>query len=124
MDRSFDVLDNAAKNQGGAGNLMGAGLGLGLGAGIGNQLGNVTSHLNTQNTPQSPPPMPTSYFVLINNQQNGPLGLENVRQLIGDVRINTQTMVWKEGLADWTLITNLPELSILFSQTPPPPPTL
>ena len=122
MDRSFDVLDNAAKNQGGAGNLMGAGLGLGLGAGIGNQLGNVTSHLNTQNTPQSPPPMPTSYFVLINNQQNGPLGLEEVKQLISNLRINRQTMAWKDGLVDWTLITNLPELSILFSQTPPPPP--
>lgn len=124
MDRSFDVLDNAAKNQGGAGNLMGAGLGLGLGAGIGNQLGNMSSHLNTQNTPQSPPPIPTSYFVLINNQQNGPLGLEDVKQLIADVRINRQTMVWKEGLADWTLITNLPELSILFTQTPPTPPIL
>jgi membrane protease subunit (stomatin/prohibitin family) len=124
MDRSFDVLDNAAKNQGGAGNLMGAGLGLGLGAGIGNQLGNVSSHLNTQNTPQSPPPLPTSYFVLINKQQNGPLGLEDVKQLIGDVKINRQTLVWKDGLTDWTLITNLPELYILFSQTPPPPPIL
>ena len=124
MDRSFDVLDNAAKNQGGAGNLMGAGLGLGLGAGIGNQLGNVSSHLNTQNAPKSPPPLPTSYFVLINNQQNGPLGLEDVKQLIGDVKINRQTLVWKDGIADWTLITNLPELSILFSQTPPPPPIL
>ena len=124
MDRSFDVLDNAAKNQGGAGNLIGAGLGLGLGAGIGNQLGNVSSHLNTQNMPQIPPPLPTSYFVLINSQQNGPLGLEDVKQLIADVRINRQTMVWKDGLADWALITNLPELSILFTQTPPPPPIL
>jgi membrane protease subunit (stomatin/prohibitin family) len=124
MDRSFDVLDNAAKNQGGAGNLMGAGLGLGLGAGIGNQLGNVSSHLNTQNTSQTPPPLPTLYFVLINNQQNGPLGLENVKQLIADVRVTRQTMAWKEGLENWTLITNLPELSVLFSQTPPPSPAL
>lgn len=124
MDRSFDVLDNAAKNQGGTGNLMGAGLGLGLGAGIGNQLGNVSSHLNTQNTSQTPPPIPTSYFVLINSQQNGPLGIEEVKQLIANVRINRQTMAWKEGLTDWTLITNLPELAILFSQTPPPPPII
>ncbi len=124
MDRSFNVLDNAAKNQGGAGNLIGAGLGLGLGAGIGNQLGNVSSHLNTKNTPQSPPPITNSYFVLINSQQNGPLGLEEVKQLIANVRINRQTMVWKEGLAEWTIITNLPELSSLFHQTPPPPPIL
>lgn len=124
MDRSFDVLDNAAKNEGGTGNLMGAGLGLGLGAGIGNQLGNVSGHLNTQNTPQTPPPLPTLYFVLINNQRNGPLSLNDLKQLIADVRVTKQSMVWKEGLENWTLITNLPELSSLFYQTPPPPPVL
>ena len=46
MDRSFDVLDNAAKNEGGvAGNLMGAGLGLGLGVGVGNQINSFSVFL-------------------------------------------------------------------------------
>src|ERR1035441_9902015 len=117
MDRSFDVLDNAAKNEGGvAGNLMGAGLGLGLGAGVGNQMGNVSSNLNTQNTPPLPP---THYYVLINNQQNGPLSLVDLKQLISDVRVNKQTLAWKPGLEDWILITNLPEVSDFFNQTPP-----
>ena len=124
MDRSFDVLDNAAKNQGGVGNLMGAGLGLGLGAGIGNQLGSVYSHLNTQNTPHTPPPIPANYFVLINSQQNGPLSLAEIKQLIADIKVTTQTMVWKEGLENWSLITNFPELSSLFHPTPPPPPVI
>ena len=119
MDRSFDVLDNAAKNEGGvAGNLMGAGLGLGLGAGVGNQMGNVSNNLNTQNTPPLPP---TTYYVLINNQQNGPLSLVDLKQLISDVRVNKQTLAWKAGLEDWILITDLPELSGLFNQTPPSP---
>lgn len=124
MDRSFDVLDNVAKNQGGTGNLMGAGLGLGLGVGIGNQLGNISSHFNTQNIPQNPPPLPTRYFFLIDNQQSEPLFLDDIRQLIKDIKITKQTMTWREGLENWTLIANLPELASLFSQTPPPPPSL
>lgn len=118
IDRSFDVLDNAAKNEGGvSGNLMGAGLGLGLGAGVGNQMGNISNHLTTQSTSTVPP---TLYFVLINNQQNGPLSLEQVHQLIKDVRVNRETLVWKTGLENWIVITELPEFSTSFNQTPPP----
>lgn len=120
MDRSFDVLDNAAKNEGGvAGNLMGAGLGLGLGVGVGNQMSNVSGNLNTQNTPP-----PILYYVLINNQQNGPLSFDQLKQLIIDVRVNKQTMIWKTGLENWVLITEIPEASNLFNQTPPPPPAV
>ena len=123
MDRSFDVLDNAAKNEGGAaGNIMSAGLGLGLGVGIGNQMSNVSGNLNTQNTP--PPPPITLYYVLINNQQNGPLSIDQLKQLIIDVRVNIQTMIWKPGLENWILISELPETSILFNQIPPPLPAL
>ena len=122
MDRSFDVLDNAAKNEGGAvGNLIGAGLGLGLGAGIGNQMNNVSGNLNTNNTPQLPPSL---YYVLINNQQNGPISFNQLSQLISDLRVNNQSLVWKAGLDNWIFITELPEFSNLFNQTPPPPPKI
>jgi membrane protease subunit (stomatin/prohibitin family) len=125
MDRSFDVLDNAAKNEGGvAGNLMGAGLGIGLGVGVGNQMSNVSGNLNTQNTPPPPPPPTSLYYVLINNQQNGPLSFDQLKQLIVDVRVNKQTMIWKTGMENWVLITEIPEVSNLFNQTPPPPPAV
>mgnify|MGYP006278560613 FL=1 len=39
QERSFDVLQTAAGNEGSAGGVMGAGLGLGIGAGIGGQVG-------------------------------------------------------------------------------------
>ena len=122
MDRSFNVLDNAAKNEGGiSGNLMAAGLGLGLGAGVGNQMGNVSNNLNTQNSTHLPP---TLYYVLINNQQNGPLSLTQLYQLISDVKVNKQSLVWKTGLENWILIKELPEFSNFFNQSPPPPPAL
>jgi membrane protease subunit (stomatin/prohibitin family) len=122
MDRSFDVLDKAAQNEGGAvGNLMGAGLGLGLGVGVGNQMSNISGNLNTNGTPQVPP---MQYYVLINNQQNGPLSFAQLSQLISDVRINKQSLVWKTGMENWVLITEIPEVSNLLNQTPPPPPAI
>lgn len=60
--RSFDVMDKAAQNPGGAGTLFGAGLGLGMGAGIGSQAVGVGGLLNPQASQQAaqqpiqPPP--------------------------------------------------------------------
>lgn len=42
-ERTFNVLENAAKNEGTAGTLMGAGMGLGMGAGIGAGIGGAMS---------------------------------------------------------------------------------
>lgn len=52
QERSFDTLEGAAKNEGGASNLMGAGIGLGMGVGMGGtfagQMGGITQNINTQ----------------------------------------------------------------------------
>ncbi|GAB1350091.1 hypothetical protein MASR1M107_23060 [Ignavibacteriales bacterium] len=50
MDRSFDVMDKAAQNEGQIGGLMGAGAGLGLGIGVGNQMGTIANSMNFVNT--------------------------------------------------------------------------
>lgn len=46
-NRSFDILDNAAKNEGGAGQILGAGIGLGIGVPIGGALGQSMSGVTT-----------------------------------------------------------------------------
>lgn len=119
-DRSFDVLDKAAQNEGGtAGNLMGAGLGLGLGLGLGDQMTNIMEHLALDNKQSAPPIL---YYVLLNNQQNGPLSLTQMKELISDLKIGKQSLVWKIGLDNWVLITELPEFSNSFNFTKPPLP--
>lgn len=110
MDRSFDVLDNAAKNESGnVGTFLGVGLGLGISNGLGNTMDHLSQNLNTRNNMNSQ--TPTLYYVLINGQKNGPLSLTQLNQLIDDVRVNNTSLVWKEGLEDWKLITDLPEFS-------------
>ncbi len=136
MDRSFDVMDKAASNEGTLGGTMGAGMGMGMGFGMGNVMGNMANNMNTGQNFQNqnnggmsspPPPPPTyqvQYFVLINNQQNGPYPIDSIRLMVNQNQISRETLVWKEGMAQWGKITEQDDLKSIFLSIPPPPPNL
>lgn len=48
FDRSMNVMETAAGNEGNSGNLMGAGMGLGMGLGVGGVMGNQMSNISSQ----------------------------------------------------------------------------
>lgn len=56
-ERSFDTLENAAKNEGSGSNLMNAGMGLGMGLGLsgqfGNQMNSISSKMSISNCSES-----------------------------------------------------------------------
>ena len=58
MERSFDVLDKAAANEGNN-SMINMGVGLGAGLNIGNQIGNTASQILNASTP---PPVPVLLF--------------------------------------------------------------
>lgn len=68
-----------------------------------------------------------TYFILINNQQQGPYTLDELRSR----NITSATLVWREGMADWTPAWKVAELVSLFhadaadnaQATPPPAPS-
>lgn len=62
QERSFDVMQTAAGNEGSAGVLMGAGLGVGMGVGMGPGLGQAFTQLTQQVNPAAAmaPPAPPS----------------------------------------------------------------
>ncbi|MDB4606442.1 SPFH domain-containing protein [Crocinitomicaceae bacterium] len=130
MDRSFDVLDKAAENEGTMGDTMGAGMGMGMGFGMGNVMGNMTGQMNTggknaQGSSSVPPPPPLSieYFVLIDNKQNGPFKLSVLESMMNQGEINSDTLVWKHGMSEWGNIMDQDDLKQLLNRIPPPPPT-
>ncbi|MBQ7196705.1 MAG: SPFH domain-containing protein, partial [Synergistaceae bacterium] len=53
QQRSFDVLESAAKNEGGS-SLLGAGVGLGAGMGMGGTFGQMAAQMNQYINPQAP----------------------------------------------------------------------
>ena len=128
MDRSFNVLEGAAKNPGGvAGGFLGAGLGMGAGMAAGGQMAGIASHLNVNPAPRMAPPIPATnvqYYIVVNGAQQGPYDMNAIVTAIQSGNITKDQLVWKAGMANWAPASTLPELASHFNNTPPPVPSL
>jgi len=56
----------------------------------------------------------TGYFVGINGQQVGPFDTAGLRQLISNGQLTRDSLVWKEGMANWVAAATITELAPLF----------
>ena len=128
QERQFDILETAAGNEGNAGNLMGAGIGLGMGVGMGNIFGSQMQQMgqpmaNPQPVASPPPVVFSPYHVYINGSQQGPFDANTLKSLVESKVMNRDTLVWKQGMAQWGKAGDQPDLQQFFaSATPPPPP--
>lgn len=131
--QSANAIGDAAKNPGG---LAGAGVGLGAGYMMAQQFGQA---FNPANPPANPPvagppaagppaagppaiPSGVAYFVVLDGQQAGPFDLGKLRENAAGGKINRQTLVWKQGMPQWTAAGDVAELGMLFASAPPPIP--
>jgi membrane protease subunit (stomatin/prohibitin family) len=111
--QSATAIDDAAKNTGGA---AGAGVGIGAGIALGQQMG---THLNPSG---GPPPLPSTFFVAINGAQAGPFDMNTLATRVRDGSVTRETLVWRQGMAEWASAGTMSELQSLFGATPPPLP--
>jgi membrane protease subunit (stomatin/prohibitin family) len=124
--QTANAMEAAANNPAGGG--AAAGMGMGMGFGMANQMMGAMNQGGGQNqqTQQSsaPPPVPgaVKFFAVINGQQAGPYDTEALKQLISSGQFLKETLVWKEGMANWTKAVEITEIAVLFSATPPPLP--
>lgn len=124
MERSFDVLDKAAANEGAGGQMIAMGAGLGAGVGFGQAMSGIASQ-TIQVNPATPPPIPaeTTYFIYFNGQQVGGQTVQHISALLAQGQINAETLIWRAGLPSWVKLSEMPELAALLNaQTPPPVP--
>ena len=122
MERSFNVLETAAGNEGAGGQMVGMGAGFGVGMGVGSTMGNLASqYMNTN--PSTPPPMPqeATYFIYLNGQQLSGQTIQNMQIYVQNGMMNGETLVWKQGMPQWAKASQLPELAMLFNANTPPP---
>ncbi len=128
MERSFDVLEKAASNEGTGGQILTMGAGLGVGLGVGSSLHNMTSQMVNTNPASVPPPIPqaTTYFLYINGQQLGNQTIQSIQTMLAQGVINKDTLVWTQGMSTWIPLSQVPELApLVVQQTPPPiPPSI
>ncbi|HEY7609463.1 MAG TPA: SPFH domain-containing protein [Alphaproteobacteria bacterium] len=108
----------AAANPGGT---MGAAMGLGMGAAMGQQMAGAMQQQAAQG---APPPLPggKSFFVAVNGQQQGPFDIGALSQRQQQGQLTRETLVWAQGMANWTPAGQVSDLAQLFANAPPPLP--
>ena len=149
INKQAEVLSAAANNLGQMGqmNLGGGGdggfnpagmmMGMAMGGAMGQQMAGMMNGMNQamqqptmpqqqmQGTP-TPPPMPgaVNYMIAVNGQQYGPYNMQQLQQMVSTGQFTAQTHVWCQGMANWELAANRPDLAHLFAPAAPPmPPT-
>ncbi|MCG2760030.1 MAG: DUF4339 domain-containing protein, partial [Candidatus Delongbacteria bacterium] len=71
-----------------------------------------------------PPPIPPSpkFFIVLNGQQDGPYDTSVLKNMTIQKMIDQDTLVWREGMTNWTPAKDVPEFNGIFAGTPPPIP--
>lgn len=95
-----------------------------VGQNIANTMGTAMAGMNQ--TVQTPPPIPTvAYHLAVNGQLTGPYELSVLKQMAMAGQINSDSLVWKNGMTKWTKAGMVEELKTLFSNVIPPiPPSI
>lgn len=117
--QQFDLMNNMAQNQGDMTGMAQMGMGLAAGAAFMNmtqaQSGRIASAV-------PPPPAAAPIYIYTGGQQIGPLQPAQLPQYVSSGHLDRNTLVWKEGMADWAPASSLTELASLFAGAVPPPP--
>lgn len=137
LERTFNVLDKSAQNDGVAGAMMSLGVGLGAGPAVGRAMtentnssmyNGSTNSQGTQTPPKltnsmTPPPVPSSqYYFIADNKQEGPHNIDEIKEYINAKIITTTTLMWRQGMKDWDKAVNFNEFQgVLRSLGEAPP---
>ncbi|MBK6264930.1 SPFH domain-containing protein [Marivirga sp. S37H4] len=124
--KAAKAMEKAAENESGT---AGAGMGMGMGFAMANQMGQSftqqqPNQTNNPNSAGSPPPVPnqTAFHVVVNGQQSGPHDMATLQQMIAQHQLTKDSLVWKQGMNNWTAAGQINEFYNLFGSVPPPLP--
>ena len=95
-----------------------------VGQNIAGVMGNAMSGMNTMGQPGiTPPPIPVvSYHVAVNGQATGPFNIPMLSQMVTAGQLTADSLVWKNGMAQWAKAGSIDELKNLFANVMPPIP--
>ena len=127
---------NGATEMSGGGGMNPAAMmtGMAMGGAIGQNMAGMMNGMmqgmngqqpGTQQPPQgmTPPPIPNvTYHAVLNGQAAGPFDMDTLSQMVSAGTLTKDTLVWKQGMADWVKAETVQELQPLFSSSVPPVP--
>lgn len=99
--------------------------GMAMGGVIGQNMAGMMNGMFTDlNNAQPPSPPISTFYVVINNQSQGPYDVNSLSQMISSGIFSKDSLVWRQGMTDWVRAYSVQELSNLFGNTPPPVPNI
>ena len=95
-----------------------------VGQNIAGAMNNMMGGINQQTTPGAvPPTIPTvAYHVAVNGQATGPFDISVLAQMATAGHLTADSLVWKNGMAQWAKAGAVDELKNLFANVMPPIP--
>ncbi|TAN44750.1 MAG: SPFH domain-containing protein [Nitrospirae bacterium] len=109
------AIPTAAANPGG---IASAGVGIGMGFAMAGQMAQAGQPAAA---PQAPPPLPV-FYAAIGGKQAGPFTMDILKQKVMAGEITRETLVWRTGMEQWLPAGQVPDMSPLFADVPPPLP--
>lgn len=135
--QAANAMEQAAKNEGGAGNMMGVLAGVNLGGVMGGNLmgaqqaalqgaGQQAGGAPAGAPAGGPPPLPGAelpvWYLGLDGKQEGPFTASDIATKKASGQVTQDTLVWKQGLANWQKAGEVQDLAQLFASMPPPLP--
>ncbi len=129
--QAANAIGDAAKNPGTAGSMVGMFAGMDMGKIMSGNLQDASQAEQQQSGAAAaavpaggPPPLPgqAQWFAGIEGKQAGPFAEEALAGKAAAGEISRDTLLWKQGMANWTKAGDIAELANLFANTPPPLP--
>ena len=96
-----------------------------VGQNITSAMNNMMGGINQQMTSGAvPPPIPAvAYHVAVNGQATGPFDISVLAQMATTGQLTADSLVWKNGMAQWAKAGAVDELKNLFANMMPPIPS-
>ncbi|MBO7407100.1 MAG: DUF4339 domain-containing protein, partial [Clostridia bacterium] len=97
--------------------------GMAVGSAVGQNIaGTLNQSMSNAGQPITPPPIPVvSYFIAKDGKPAGPYDLNTLKTMIESGSLNSENLVWKQGMAEWQKAGEQKDLTGLFPPAIPSP---
>lgn len=109
-------------------NMAGMMAGMVMGGAVGQNMAGMFNNMNQglgNNGQMAPPPLnQLMYHMTLQNGQSAQYDIEGLKANIANGSLTKDTLIWKQGMANWAKASDVPEVGALFNVgvTPPPIP--
>ncbi len=110
--QAADAIRDAARNPGAGG----AGAAVGVGIAMAGQMAGAAANAMQHPAGAVPPPIPqiSGWFVAVGGKPDGPLDGAALRARVSGKTLAADTLVWREGMAQWAAASSIPEIAALL----------